>query len=218
MAPMRLISLKKLAATSLGVAAFALCLEAPAALADTPVASSARTLASELRIARGDLDRMGIRGLPEANRAGLESRLTGALGLLPWLLKQAGDVAGATRLEGLGTRLDDPDALAQALDDIAARHPLDLVDIGTSGVRARALLEARAIHETYCSGCHDGSGSGDPEAYLPIRDLFDMAREDTMDVFVARLYNGVKGDETIGFVNPLTETQFLALWRYYSTD
>ena len=37
-------------------------------------------------------------------------------------------------------------------------------------------------------------------------------------MFVARLYNGIKGDETIGFVNPLTETQFLALWRYYSTD
>lgn len=218
MALARLNSWTKLAATSLGVAAFAILLPVHGALAETPVASEARTLASELSIARGDLERLTGPALPQPHRDGLEARITGALGLLPWLLKQAGDGEGAARLGSAATELEDTDALALTLDELMARHPLDLVGTGTKAVSAKALLEARAIHETYCAGCHDGAGIGDPDAELPIRDLFDMAREDRAEIFVARLYNGIKGDETIRFVNPLTETQFLALWRYYSTD
>jgi len=218
MARLRHISWNRLAATSIGVAAFAVLLPALGALADTPVASSTRTLAAELRIARGDLARLDEPNLPAAHRDGLVARIEGALGLLPWLLIQAGDPEGADRLASPGTDVGERDALMRALDEVSARHPFDLVDRGTGGVSATALLEARAIHDTYCAGCHDGTGTGDPETDLPIRDLFGMARAEPEEVFVARLYNGVKGDETIGFRNPLTETQFLALWRYYSTD
>lgn len=215
MAPLRRTMHTRLAATSMGVAAICIAPVA-AALADTSVASPDRTLAAELRVLRGDLERLGEPGLPEAHRIGLEARVTGSLGLLPWLLFKAGDGEGAQELEE--ERAANLDQLAGTLDSLIGRHPFDIADQGTADVRAKALLEARAIHETYCAGCHDDTGEGDPGMDLPIRDLFGMARTEPGDVFAARLYVGVKGDETIGFRNPLNEAQFLALWRYYSTD
>lgn len=214
----QLRSLTKRAATLSGVAALAVGLATAGALADGSVSTPSRTLASELRILRGDLDRLTEEDLPPAHRDGLRARIVGALGLLPWLLKSSGDEAGSAALSSQGTTPEDFARLGRDLDAVIARHPLDLIAEGTEGVSAKALLEARAIHETYCAGCHDGSGNGDPEATLPIRDLFGMARAEPEEVFVARLYNGIKGDETIGFRNPLTEAQFRALWRYYSTD
>ncbi|SMH45601.1 hypothetical protein [Maritimibacter sp. HL-12] len=215
MALLRRTMQTRLAATSMGVAAICIA-SVGVALAETPVARADRTLAAELRVLQGDLARLRENGLPEAHREGLEARVTGSLGLVPWLLIQSGDEAGADRLAA--DRRDDPDDLAGALDSLIGRHPFDLLEQGTADVSAKALLDARAIHETYCAGCHDDTGEGDPGMKLPIRDLFGMAREEPADIFAARLYVGVKGDATIGFQNPLTETQFLALWRYYSTD
>jgi hypothetical protein len=207
--------LEKLAPTSIGVAAF--CLASAGALqAQTPVATPDRTLAAELRVAAGDIARLDEPDLPRAHREGLAARIAGSLGLLPWLLREAGDHDGADRLaEG---RKDDLADIARRLDALMARHTLDLAERGAPTASAKVLLEARAIHDAYCAGCHDDTGDGDPEMTLPIRDLFEMARTEPADIFAARLYVGVKGDETIGFRNPLSEAQFLGLWRYYSTD
>lgn len=214
-----LTSLATMAAASLGAAAFALWHLALPAAAQPYVGTPERTLASELRIVRGDLAMLDAAGLPAAHREGLEARLLGALGVLPWLLTEAGDAESAMRLFGASiARPEDRAALARELEGLLQRHQLDLVATGTGGVSAKALLEARAIHENYCAGCHDGAGAGDPDLLLPTRDLFEMARTESEEVFVARLYSGIKGDETIGFRNPLTEEQFLALWRYYATD
>jgi cytochrome c553 len=215
MAQVRRTILTWLAATSMGVAA-SFVAPVGAARAEPLVASPERTLAAELRVVRGDLDRLDEAGLSGAHRAGLEARIAGGLGLLPWLLTASGDAESANRLTEAAP--DDFAALATGLDAILARHPFDLAERGTAGVGAKALLEARAIHESYCAGCHDDAGNGDPEMELPIRDLFEMARTEAGELFAARLYVGIKGDETIGFRNPLSETQFLALWRYYSTD
>ncbi|GGD21983.1 hypothetical protein [Sinisalibacter lacisalsi] len=215
MAQLRRNILTRLAATWFGVAASSF-VTVETAQAEALVASPSRTLAAELRVARGDLARLEENNLPEAHRTGLEERIAGALGLLPWLLIQAGDPEGARRLTEHSP--DDLAALTVALDAIIERHAFDLAEQGTAHVRATALLEARAIHDSYCAGCHDDTGDGDPEMELPIRDLFGMARAEPGEVFAARLYVGVKGDETIGFRNPLTETQFQALWRYYSND
>jgi len=215
MAPLRRIKPEWLAATWISVAASFVVLPA-GALAEPLVATPARTLAAELRVARGDLAMLSDPSLPEAHRTGLEARLTGSLGLLPWLLMKAGDAESADLLtQDSG---DDPARLAAIFDGMIETHSFDLAERGDAGVRASALQEARAIHETYCAGCHDDTGTGDPEMALPIRDLFGMARAEPGEIFAARLYVGVKGDETIGFRNPLTERQFLALWRYYSTD
>lgn len=215
MAPSRRNILTWLAAASMGVAA-SFVVPVGAARAEPLVASPERTLAAELRVARGDIARLGEAGLSEAHRVGLEARIAGGLGLLPWLLLVAGDAESADRLNE--TSPDDFAGLAAGLDAALARHKFDLAEQGTAGVGATALLEARTIHESYCAGCHDDAGDGDPDMELPIRDLFAMARAEPGEVFAARLYVGIKGDETIGFRNPLSETQFLALWRYYSTD
>ena len=77
------------------------------------------------------------------------------------------------------------------------------------------LSEARAIHGTYCAGCHDGAGNGAADLLLPARDLFQMARQETVDEFLARMVNGVKGDASIHFANPLTDAQIGALSTFY---
>ncbi|MDQ2089749.1 hypothetical protein [Marimonas arenosa] len=190
-----------------------------------PVPASAteaeeRTLASELLIVRGDLDRLEM-SLPPAHHAGLHQRIRGALGVLPWLLKQAGDYAGAGALEAWQDNpLDLPGdraRLAALLSTLAERHPLALGQADTR-LPPAVQREARAIHDAYCAGCHDGLGEGDPELDLPARDLFGMGRTEPPKLFLARLINGVKGDETLGFLNPLTDRQLLALWILYRTQ
>ncbi|HER25687.1 MAG TPA: hypothetical protein ENI69_01115, partial [Rhodospirillales bacterium] len=53
---------------------------------------SDRILAAELLILRGDLERLQKGDdLPAAHRRGLNDRIASSRGLLPWLLKQAGD-------------------------------------------------------------------------------------------------------------------------------
>jgi hypothetical protein len=70
-----------------------------AVVAVSAAPASSRLLAAELLIVRGDLGRLASEpGLSPANREGLRQRIVGALGLLPWLLREAGDAAEADRL------------------------------------------------------------------------------------------------------------------------
>lgn len=182
----------------------------------------ARRLAAELLIVRGDLVRLGNdSGLSRANGEGLQQRIVGALGLLPWLLRQAGDAASAERLRAWQRRpFADADArneLIAELDSAIVRHRIDRDTFFEPPPTPARLGEARAIHRTYCAGCHDGTGDGDPSALLPTRDLFAMARREDPDLFLARLVNGVKGDEAIHFANPLTDAQIGALSTFYRT-
>ena len=182
----------------------------------------ATQLAAELLIVRGDLARLGDEpGLSPANREGLRQRIVGALGLLPWLLREAGDAPAADRLRVWQSR-PFVDAAARAaltaeIDAEIARHAIDRGAFLDPPPTPARLNEARSIHETYCAGCHDGAGNGASDALLPARDLFGMARREAPDLFLARLINGVKGDEAIHFANPLTDAQIGALWTFYRT-
>jgi len=42
-----------------------------------------------------------------------------------------------------------------------------------------------------------------------------MGRERASEGFLARIINGVEGDETLLFSNPLTAQQIAALWALY---
>ncbi len=180
---------------------------------------SARILGAEILVVRADLAQIAKPDLPAMHRVGFVKRIDGALGMIPWLLIAAGDPDAAAQVEGWqrdwtgeagqGARLD------KVLKKLSSRHPLDVAAFDIGITRAE-LAEARAIHEAYCAGCHDGFGTGDPEVELASRDLFWMARDEDTDQFLARLVNGVKGDETIGFVNPLTDKQIAALWKLYT--
>ena len=191
-------------------------LAAPAA-----VPQAERQLTAELLILRGDLDRF-VRepGLSLQNREGLRRRMAGALGLLPWLLRQAGGAAAAERLRAFQKRPIDnvtAAALIAELDAAIARHPLQRERYLDPPPTPARLSEARAIHGTYCAGCHDGAGKGAAELLLPARDLFQMARQESVDEFLARMVNGVKGDASIHFANPLTDAQIGALSTLYRT-
>ena len=201
------------------VTAMALAVAVMAVAAASPPPAPPRALAAELLILRGDLGRLDVAGLSEQNRTGLRQRIAGALGLLPWLLRQAGDEGTAEALRAWQRRplaaAADRRALAAALDAAIARRPIDRAAY-LAGARGPArLAEARAIHAAYCAACHDGTGDGAPDLSLPARDLFKMGRQETPDELLARLVNGVKGDATIHFANPLTDAQIGALWALY---
>lgn len=170
-------------------------------------------LAAELLIVRDDLSRlMSGTNLSPAHVRGLQNRITGSLGILPWLLRRAGDVSGADQVRVLSLDLEERSV---QLDLLVKRYPLDLSPYASGRQTPRLRREAIAIHETYCASCHDDAGSGDRDTPLPARDLFLMARESAPEVLLARLINGVKGDETLLFTNPLSPKQIGALWRYY---
>jgi len=177
-------------------------------------------MAAELRIVRADLIRLDNgTALAPLHVQGLKMRIVGALGVLPWLLLQDGDDVGAERLRGwtikmLGHRAERA-RLVRQLDMAIMRHPLNRSLYSTDHLTISSKREARAIHETYCAGCHDDVGQGDADTLLPARDLYVMGGESTPENFLARLINGVKGDETLLFSNPLTAQQITALWVLY---
>lgn len=180
---------------------------------------NARILAAEILVTRADLAQIAKPDLPPLHREGFVKRIDGALGLIPWYLIVAGDPQAAAEVKDwqrdwIG-QADQIAPLDRALASLSERHPLDVAAFDIGITRAE-LAEARAIHEEYCASCHDGFGTGDPDVELAARDLFWMARDEASDQFLARLVNGVKGDETIGFVNPLSDTQIAALWKLYT--
>ncbi len=180
---------------------------------------TAQILAAEILVVRADLAQIAKPELPALHRAGFVERIDGALGLIPWLLIVAGDPDAAAMVAEWQTDWTGaPPQIAKLdrdLERLSRRHPLDKAGLDI-GISRAELAEARAIHDAYCAGCHDDMGEGDPDAELVGRDLFWMARDEDTDQFLARLVNGVKGDESIGFVNPLTEKQIAALWKLYT--
>ena len=180
---------------------------------------NAQILAAEILVTRADLAQIAKSELAPMHRTGFVKRIDGALGLLPWLLIVEGDPDSAAHVAAWQDDWTGGATQAGRLDrylkDLSRRHPLDKSGLDI-GVAHAELAEARAIHDAYCGGCHDGTGTGEPELELAARDLFWMARDEDTDMFLARLVNGVKGDETIGFVNPLTENQIAALWKLYT--
>jgi len=206
------IKFKSATAVLYGIAVVVvLSITGASALADR---SLPQELAAELLIVRGDLMRLTHEpDLPTAHAEGLQQRIKGSLGLLPWLLQQAHDVTGADQLlKAQSSRR----LLISVLDQLIIRHPLDTAPYSAERLSATARREASAIHEAYCASCHDDMGDGDEDSILPSRDLFLMARESPPQAFLARLINGVKGDETLLFTNPLTPRQIGALWHHYS--
>lgn len=170
-------------------------------------------LAAELLIVRGDLLRLTDNAhLPAPHVQGLELRIQGALGILPWLLQRANDRSGADQLR---VSQSSRPALISVLDQLITRHPLDTSPYAPQHLTATQRREAYAVHDAYCASCHDDMGEGDPDTVLPTRDLFQMAQEFSSKAFLARLINGVKGDETLLFTNPLTPQQIGALWHHY---
>lgn len=209
---------KQAAAAVHGIVAVVLLSWAPPTFAQDAGGDEARLRAAELLIARGDVNRLAEQNLPDAHRTGLLARIQGSLGLLPWMLRRAGDQDGGDRLrQWQGQSLDggQGEVLATLLQALSRHHALNVADFENQPDTPTTRREARAIHIEYCAGCHDDQGDGDPDLDLPARDLFRMAQQEPPELVLARLVMGVKGTAEIQFANPLTDQQIAALWRFY---
>jgi hypothetical protein len=189
----------------------------PVRAADAPAPSARTVLAAELLIVWGDAQRLAAEAdLPPRHRAGIERRIRGALGLLPWMLARAGDADGASALRAWQDKGLFGPAFSALLARLSERHPLDVAAFSGRPDTPATRRAAGLIHRTYCAGCHDDAGTGSPDEALPARDLFAMARAEPRRVSLARLINGVKGTAELKFENPLDTDRIAALWRYYA--
>lgn len=176
-----------------------------------------RQLAAHLVILAGDLKRLGDEHLPVVQRSGLNQRIMGLMGGLPWLFRINGDPENADKARQY---LGDPVAVTLNspfngwLDQMRERYPFSTRVFDPDRVPPTSYPKALAIHQTYCAGCHDGTAE-DAEVALPARDLYLMAAEMTVEEFLARLANGVRGDQVTGLANPLTDAQMAALTALY---
>ncbi len=94
------------------------------------------------------------------------------------------------------------------LQTLSKRYPLIEPPIVNSEKTAQVL------HETYCAACHD-----DPvtDVERPAFNLFEQARQQSRQEFLARLIVGVRGDRTTGLRNPFTLRELAALLNYYKS-
>ncbi len=191
----------------------------PIVKVQTTKAQIRRQLAAELRIVRADVIRLNTRTLPSLHRKGLRQRITGALGVLPWLLRLNADAPGADAVRSWQQKpLDKAEnrtRLVALLTRLTDAHRVDLAYFESQPDTAATRSEARAIHKAYCAQCHDGAGTGDPGLSRPARDLFTMMRAQDAGTSLALLINGIKGDAQMQFRNPLNDARLAALWRYY---
>lgn len=180
-----------------------------------------RQLAAELRIVRADVIRLNASTLPPLHRKGLRQRITGALGILPWMLRLNADTAGAKALRTWQKKAlnnaENRTRLVTLLTRLSEAHRVNIAYFEAMPDTSTTRNEARAIHKTYCAQCHDGTGTGDPDIARPARDLFTMMRAEDASTSLALLINGVKGDAGMQFRNPLNDARLAALWRYYRT-
>ncbi len=174
----------------------------------------ARRLAATLAVAADDIRLIESATRPAEQVPGLRDRVDEALGVLPWLLRLAGDRQGADRLRVVRAENRPLPAVRAVLSDLSARHPLDSNAFAPPRVPPRNIRTARAIHESYCAGCHDGVALDTP-AERPAVDLFALAAQMPDRAFLARLMEGVRGNRVTGLANPLSDARLGGLAALY---
>lgn len=192
---------------------------ATAAGAARAAGEAERRLGAEIAVLLGDARRL-TEPMPDAERAGVVGRITGGLGGLTLLIRQARaanpDLPPAPRdgFAGLRKSLAERNlvAVVSGLAALGRSYPFDATGILPAEATPERLGLGKAIHETTCAGCHDHPDSGAP---LPAHDLFRWARTMPAGEFAARLYTGVRGDALTALANPFGSEDLAALFAYY---
>ncbi len=180
-----------------------------------PASDDMRRLAAEIIVMRGDAERIAGGGsLSDREGQALSARLYGALASLPMLLRRAsGNRHGAT-IAGLRTAFDEADwrRAISVLKKLGGEFPFDDTGLILAENTPETVKLGGNIHEAYCAACHDG---GDPEQWLPIPDLFEMARTLPDNDLAARFFNGIRGDRSTALAQPMSAGDIAALIAFY---
>lgn len=183
---------------------------------------AARRLGAQLLVLGGDLRRLENADIPTIQKVGLRRRITGMLGDLAWQLRLNNDTEDAPQARLYAQDWQSPAArksLAQWLDMLARRHPLDIAPFDPKYARPQDRAKALALHAAYCAACHGATPKDAPPedamTARPARSLYAMARNQSLREFIARMVSGVRGDRMTGLSNPLSDAQIAALIALY---
>lgn len=180
---------------------------------------AARRFAAELVVLEGDLRMLQAPGPSPLHRAGLRARVTGVLGALRLLAREALDGEGGAppallaRIDALreGWAAGDPATVAAGVNALSARYPLQLDGLRAGDATPAQRETGATLYRDYCAGCHDRP---DTSRANPARSLFDDARRFSEREFIARLIGGVRGTRDIGLRNPLSDGDMAGLGAY----
>lgn len=204
------------AALILAVAAVA-ATALPCRAAGYVIGEDMRRVAAEVIIMRGDASRLaGDEVLSEREKKALADRLRGAAAYLPILLRKADGERRGALIDALRTALSISDwsAAVAVLKRLEALYPFDATGLLVGGDAPEAAKLGGSLHETYCAACHEG---GSPEQWLPIPDLFKMAKSLPDRDLAARFYNGIRGDNSTAIAQPMSAGDIAALIAFYQT-
>lgn len=172
-----------------------------------------RRLAAEVTVMAGDVRRlMAGEGGPQ-EREGLVKRLNGALSSLPLLLRRAnGDPKSAVALRA-SIAGSDWRTLSVALVALKQRHPFDAGGLLRAERTPEMLALGASIHRATCAACHDKPSGAD--TLLPAKNLAAQLKSMPREEFAARLWLGIRGDQTTALANPFSDAELAALGAWY---
>lgn len=179
-----------------------------------------RRAAAELQVILGDIRKLRALDATEQTSlhiAGLKDRIKGGYAGIDILMRLADQEKGrsATRYADItATALRRIEAeqwveLERATEELAYRFSLAIPEIDPP---ARAIKEAKKLHNTLCAACHDN-----PIVNIerPAFNLYQQAKTEAGQEFFARMLVGVRGDRVTGIDNPFTDIQLMSLIAYY---
>lgn len=164
----------------------------------------------------GDTRRLLLAEGGPLERKGLEQRLAGALASLPLLLRRAqGDPATVSALRA-GHKQRDWRALSAQLETLKKRHPFDARGLLGAASTREVLSLGASIHAATCAACHDHPSGAD--TLLPAKNLAAQLKSMPREEFAARLWLGVRGDQSTALANPFSDAELAALIGWYSNS
>lgn len=173
-----------------------------------------RRLAAELAVMAGDIRRLASEQGGALEREGLVKRLSGALSSLPLLLRRVqGEPAPVAALRA-ALEQRDWRKLATQIETLRKRHPFDARHLLDPAPTREALALGASIHTSTCAACHDKPSGED--TLLPAKNLSAQLKGMPREEFAARLWLGVRGDQSTALANPFSAAELAALIAWYA--
>jgi hypothetical protein len=172
-----------------------------------------RRLAAELAVMAGDIRRLAGDQGGALEREGLARRLSGALSSLPLLLRRAQDEPAPVAALRAALEQRDWRKLATLVEVLRKRHPFAARRLLDAATGREALALGASIHASTCGACHDKPSGQD--TLLPAKDLSAQLSSMPREEFAARLWLGVRGDQSTALANPFSDAELAALIAWY---
>jgi len=172
-----------------------------------------RRLAAELVVMAGDVRRLALGDGGPLERSGLEMRLAGALASLTLSLRRAQDDPAPVAVLRTNHKQRDWRTLATQLEILKKRHPFDARRLLGAASTREALARGATIHTSTCAACHDKPSGED--VLLPAKNLSAQLKGMPREEFAARLWLGVRGDQSTALANPFSDAELAALIAWY---